>query len=121
MVIINGYLNVKSSDTIFDIFVCFQVKLTYHDGSPVQDMSNPVTVSYGYSYDHESYKEEKYKLSKHGMVELNFYPALENQTVLGIEVSKRLHVTCYVPVLVSGINYCLTQISNIVKNKLYFD
>ncbi|XP_021920080.1 CD109 antigen-like isoform X2 [Zootermopsis nevadensis] len=61
------------------------VKLTYHDGSPVQDMNNPVTVRYGYSYDHDSYIEEKYKLSKHGMVELNFYPAVENQTVLGLE------------------------------------
>jgi hypothetical protein len=84
--------NIKSTNSIFYIFLCFQVKLTYHDGSPVHDMNNPVTVRYGYSYDHDSYTEEKYKLSKHGMVELNFYPLVENQTVLGIEVSKKLHI-----------------------------
>lgn len=82
------------------LFFCFQVKLTYHDGSPVQDMNNPVTVRYGYSYDHDSYIEEKYKLSKHGMVELNFYPAVENQTVLGLEVSKKLHIIDYASALV---------------------
>lgn len=61
------------------------IKLTYHDGTPVQDVNNPVTVRYGYSYDHSLYSEEKHKLSKHGMVMLDFYPPLENQTVLGIE------------------------------------
>jgi hypothetical protein len=53
----------------------------------VQDANNPVTVRYGYSYDPNLYTEEKHKLSKHGMVTLDFYPPLENQTVLGIEVS----------------------------------
>ncbi|GFG28314.1 hypothetical protein Cfor_11328, partial [Coptotermes formosanus] len=61
------------------------IKLTYHDGTPVQDANNPVTVRYGYSYDPNLYTEEKHKLSKHGMVTLDFYPPLENQTVLGIE------------------------------------
>ncbi|XP_069677480.1 CD109 antigen-like isoform X2 [Periplaneta americana] len=62
------------------------VKLTYHNGAPVQDENNPVTVRYGFSYDHASYIEKKYKLSKHGMVELTFYPPVDaNQTVLGIE------------------------------------
>ncbi|XP_023714120.1 CD109 antigen isoform X3 [Cryptotermes secundus] len=61
------------------------VKLTYHDGTPVQDMNNPVTVRYGYTFDHNAYTEEKHKLSKDGMVTLNFYPPLENQTVLWME------------------------------------
>jgi hypothetical protein len=58
-------------------------------------MNNPVTVRYGYTYDHTSYTEEKHKLSKNGMVVLNFYPHVENQTVIGIEVSKTLHIICY--------------------------
>jgi hypothetical protein len=53
----------------------------------VQDVNNPVTVRYGYSYDHSLYTEEKHMLSKHGMVTLEFYPPLTNGTVLGIEVS----------------------------------
>ena len=53
----------------------------------MQDADNPVTVSYGYTYDDNLYTEEEHKLSKHGMVMLDFYPPLENATVLGIEVS----------------------------------
>jgi len=53
----------------------------------VQDTNNPVTVRYGYSYDSTLYTEEKHKLSKHGMVMFDFYPPLENATVLAIEVS----------------------------------
>lgn len=61
------------------------IKLTYHDGTPVQDTNNPVTVRHGYSYDSTLYTEEKQKLSKHGMVMLDFYPPLENATVLALE------------------------------------
>jgi hypothetical protein len=68
-------------------FLVFQIKLTYHDGTPVQDANNPVTVRYGYTYDQNLYTEGKHELSKHGMVMLEFYPPLENATVLGIEVS----------------------------------
>lgn len=78
--------------------VCFQVKLTYHDGTPVQDMNNPVTVRYGYTFDHNAYTEEKHKLSKDGMVTLNFYPPLENQTILWMEVSKTRHIVCYMSI-----------------------
>lgn len=53
----------------------------------MQDTNNPVTVRYGYSYDSTLYTEEKHKLSKHGMVMFDFYPPLENATVLAIEVS----------------------------------
>ncbi|PSN57619.1 hypothetical protein C0J52_00529 [Blattella germanica] len=62
------------------------VKLTYHDGSPVQDDNNPVIVRYGYTYDQNEYIEESHKLQKNGLVELIFYPPVDaNQTVLGIE------------------------------------
>lgn len=71
------------------------MKLAYHDDTPVQDLNNPVTVKYGYTYDHNSYTEEKHKLSKNGMAVLNFYPPLENHTVLWMEVSKILHNICY--------------------------
>lgn len=63
----------------------------------MQDANNPVTVRYGYSYDHTLYTEEKHELSKHGMAMIDFYPPLENQTVLGIEVSTSRCLICYVP------------------------
>jgi hypothetical protein len=63
----------------------------------VQDANNPVTVRYGYSYDHNLYTEEKRELSKHGMVMLDFYPPLENQTVLWTEVSTSVSLIYYVP------------------------
>ena len=63
----------------------------------MQDANNPVTVRYGYSYDHNLYTEEKHELSKHGMVMLDFYPPLENSTVLGIEVSTSRSLIYYVP------------------------
>lgn len=53
----------------------------------MQDTNNAVTVRYGYSYDNTLYTEEKHKLSKHGMVMLDFYPPVESATVLVIEVS----------------------------------
>ena len=69
------------------------MKLAYHDGSPVQDSTNRVTVRYGFTYDQSLYVEEKYKLSKDGLVELNFYPPNDsNQTVLGIEVSIKFSI-----------------------------
>ncbi|KAJ9579454.1 hypothetical protein L9F63_024436, partial [Diploptera punctata] len=62
------------------------VKLVYHDGSPVQDPNNAVTIRYGFTYDQNLYVEERHKLSKDGLIELNFYPPIDaNQTVLGIE------------------------------------
>ncbi|XP_063245195.1 CD109 antigen-like isoform X2 [Bacillus rossius redtenbacheri] len=62
------------------------IKLAYHDGAPVQDASNPVIVRYGYSHDTEKYKEERYMLNKDGMVDLEFHPPMDNDTlVLGIE------------------------------------
>ncbi|KAJ9578052.1 hypothetical protein L9F63_025088, partial [Diploptera punctata] len=47
---------------------------------------NAVTIRYGFTYDQNLYVEERHKLSKDGLIELNFYPPIDsNQTVLGIE------------------------------------
>lgn len=65
-----------------------QIKLAHHDGSPLQDQTNFVTVRYGYTYDHDLYKEEKFKMDKNGLVELSLYPPVDsNATTLGLEVS----------------------------------
>ncbi|KAL0108702.1 hypothetical protein PUN28_014092 [Cardiocondyla obscurior] len=50
------------------------LKLTYHDGSPVQDTKNDVLISYGYTYNQSAYTNITRKLDEHGMVQLDFYP-----------------------------------------------
>ena len=66
--------------------ICLQVKVSYYDGTPVQDQDNPVTVKYSFTYDQENI-EEKYKLSKDGIVEINLNPPNSNQTILNLQVS----------------------------------
>ncbi|XP_054284946.1 CD109 antigen-like isoform X2 [Macrosteles quadrilineatus] len=61
------------------------IKLTHHDGSPVQDRTNPVKVRWGFSYDQDSYNETEYMLNNSGLIELIFYPPVNNVTNLGIE------------------------------------
>ncbi|XP_071560506.1 thioester-containing protein 1 allele S3 isoform X2 [Temnothorax nylanderi] len=50
------------------------LKLTYHDGSPVQDTKNDVLIAYGYTYNQSAYSNITRKLDEHGMVQLDFYP-----------------------------------------------
>ncbi|XP_014214992.1 CD109 antigen-like isoform X2 [Copidosoma floridanum] len=50
------------------------LKVAYHDGSPVIDNTNPVHVTYGYTYDQENLYNMTRMLDKNGMVELEFYP-----------------------------------------------
>ncbi|XP_031779562.1 CD109 antigen isoform X2 [Nasonia vitripennis] len=52
------------------------LKVTYHDGSPVVDNTNPVHISYGYTYNSEDLHNITRMLDKNGMVELDFYPPL---------------------------------------------
>ncbi|XP_076245134.1 thioester-containing protein 1 allele R1 isoform X2 [Calliopsis andreniformis] len=50
------------------------IKLTYHDGTPVRDKKNPVTVMYGYTYNQSAYTNITGTLDDNGMVQLDFYP-----------------------------------------------
>ncbi|KYN03797.1 hypothetical protein ALC62_05309 [Cyphomyrmex costatus] len=50
------------------------LKLTYHDGSPVQDTKNDVLIAYGYTYNQSEYSNLTKKLDEHGMIQLDFYP-----------------------------------------------
>ncbi|KAK9304587.1 hypothetical protein QLX08_004027 [Tetragonisca angustula] len=60
------------------------IKLTYHDGTPVRDNKNFVTVKYGYTYiiDNQStYTNITDMLDENGMIELNFYPPKTNDNM----------------------------------------
>uniref|UniRef100_A0A1B6EFY6 TEP1-F n=1 Tax=Clastoptera arizonana TaxID=38151 RepID=A0A1B6EFY6_9HEMI len=61
------------------------IKVSHHDGTPVQDKTNPVTVRQGFSYNSEEYTATQYKLNADGMIELVYYPPRHNVTTLGIE------------------------------------
>ncbi|XP_017758263.1 PREDICTED: CD109 antigen-like isoform X2 [Eufriesea mexicana] len=53
------------------------IKLTYHDGTPVRDNKNPVTIKYGYTYitDNQfTYTNISGMLDENGMIKLDFYP-----------------------------------------------
>ncbi|XP_034936868.1 CD109 antigen-like isoform X2 [Chelonus insularis] len=50
------------------------IKLTYHDGSPVRDNTNPVIISYGYTYNQSAYTNITRMLDNNGMIQLDFYP-----------------------------------------------
>ncbi|XP_076755633.1 thioester-containing protein 1 allele R1 isoform X2 [Xylocopa sonorina] len=55
------------------------IKLTYHDGTPVQDNKNPVTIKYSYTTDDQPvYTNITGMLDEHGMVKLDFYPPKSN-------------------------------------------
>ncbi|XP_006620960.1 CD109 antigen-like isoform X1 [Apis dorsata] len=60
------------------------IKITYHDGTPVRDNKNPVTIKYGYSYniDNQSiYTNITGMLDENGMVKLDFYPPKINDNI----------------------------------------
>uniref|UniRef100_A0A8D8UYD5 TEP1-F n=1 Tax=Cacopsylla melanoneura TaxID=428564 RepID=A0A8D8UYD5_9HEMI len=62
------------------------LKLAHHDGTPVTDNNNMVTVKHGYTYDVEAYESTQHKLDRNGMIKLVYYPpASENVTTLGIQ------------------------------------
>ncbi|XP_043275099.1 CD109 antigen-like isoform X2 [Venturia canescens] len=54
------------------------IKLTNHDGSPVRDDKNPVTVSYGYTFNQSAYTNITRMLDRNGMIQLDFYPPLSS-------------------------------------------
>ena len=72
-----------------NIFVLFlQLKLAYQDDTPVQDSNGFITVSHGFSHNQEEYNKTQYPVPRNGILELNFYPPVdENVHTLGIEVS----------------------------------
>ncbi|XP_015601908.1 CD109 antigen isoform X2 [Cephus cinctus] len=56
------------------------IQLAYHDGSPVRDPTNPVKISYGYTYNQSAYSNITRKLDSNGMIQLDFYPPLNNES-----------------------------------------
>lgn len=63
------------------------MKLAYQDNTPVQDENGFVTVKHGFSHNQEEYNSTKYPVPRNGIIELNFYPPVdENVYNLGIEV-----------------------------------
>ncbi|KAM0733061.1 CD109 antigen [Formica fusca] len=50
------------------------LKLTNHDGSPVQDTKNDVLIAYGYTYDRSKYLNITRMLDQNGMIHLDLYP-----------------------------------------------
>ncbi|GAB1860997.1 CD109 antigen [Camponotus japonicus] len=50
------------------------LKLTNHDGSPVQDTKNDVLIAYGYTYDRSDYFNITKMLDQNGMIQLDLYP-----------------------------------------------
>ncbi|XP_029178171.1 CD109 antigen-like isoform X4 [Nylanderia fulva] len=54
------------------------LKLTNHDGSPVQDTKNDVLIAYGYTYDRSAYSNITRMLDQNGMVQLDLYPPKTN-------------------------------------------
>lgn len=80
-------------DSMIIFFI--QIKLAHHDGSPVRDATNPVIISYGYTYNQSRYSNISRMLDDNGMVELNFYPPnhLEDDaSPLNIEVIEKMNI-----------------------------
>ncbi|CAL1684749.1 unnamed protein product [Lasius platythorax] len=57
------------------------LKLTNHDGSPVQDTKNDVLIAYGYTYDRSAYLNVTRMLDQNGMVQLDLYPPKANDNI----------------------------------------
>lgn len=69
-----GRLTLQSVIRAPHITHLLQLKLAYHDGSPVQDTKNPVLIAYGYTYNQAAYSNLTRMLDEHGMIQLDFYP-----------------------------------------------
>lgn len=67
------------------------IKVNYHDGTPLQDKSNPVKLFVSYTYNEENVTSTDYYLDQHGMakVEINV-PA--NTSHLSIKVRTKIRV-----------------------------
>lgn len=96
-----------------------QLKLTYHDGSPVQDTKNDVLIAYGYTYNQSAYSNITRKLDEHGMVQLDFYPPKAKDNIsfpLNIEV--KLSITPFLALLrnIDLIVYVYAYIGTILKS-----
>ncbi|KMQ97464.1 cd109 antigen [Lasius niger] len=71
------------------------LKLTNHDGSPVQDTKNDVLIAYGYTYDRSAYLNVTRMLDQNGMVQLDLYPPKANDNIsfpLNIEVNNYIEI-----------------------------
>lgn len=69
--------------------IILQLKLTNHDGSPVQDTKNDVLIAYGYTYDRSDYFNITRMLDQNGMIQLDLYPPKQKDNTsfpLNIEV-----------------------------------
>lgn len=79
----------KRTFFLFVRTIILQLKLTNHDGSPVQDTKNDVLIAYGYTYDRSKYLNITRMLDQNGMIHLDLYPpkASDNNSFpLNIEV-----------------------------------
>ena len=64
-----------------------QLKLSYQDDTPIRDESGVVTVRHGFSHNQEEYNRTDYPIPSNGILELNFYPPMNDDVyTLGIEV-----------------------------------
>ncbi|KYN22068.1 hypothetical protein ALC57_05544 [Trachymyrmex cornetzi] len=78
-------------------YIHLQLKLTYHDGSPVQDTKNDVLIAYGYTYNQSAYSNLTKKLDEHGMVQLDFYPPKSKDNAQYLNLHE-----CYVEIEVNS-------------------
>ena len=63
------------------------MKLAYQDNTPIQDANGVVIVKHGFSHNQDEYNRTEYPVPRNGILELNFYPPVdENVYTLGIEV-----------------------------------
>ena len=81
-------------DDVVDLIVVFfffsfwrQLKLAYQDNTPIQDANGVVIIKHGFSHNQDEYNRTEYPVPRNGILELNFYPPVdENVYTLGIEV-----------------------------------
>lgn len=59
------------------------IKVHYHDGAPVQDKTNPVSIYTSFKFDEEASTPNDYYLDEHGMAQVKIIVP-ENSTHLGI-------------------------------------
>lgn len=62
------------------------VKVTYHDGAPVVDKTNPVKIITSYTWDDKNATEAEYFLDDHGMAQVNINVP-QNTSYLSVKVS----------------------------------
>ncbi|KAK2582524.1 hypothetical protein KPH14_004819 [Odynerus spinipes] len=63
------------------------IKLTYHDGAPVQDTKNPVLIAYGFTYNQSAFTNITRFLDEHGMIQLDIYPPnLKNNVFVPLNI-----------------------------------